>query len=97
MFLQHIPYKGSWQALTDVIGSQVLMFINNPLTLIPHIKIGATYCLSGPPLRGFSPDEHARPGHANSVPTMTGMHHLSSPDPLAMCWIAQSRLTQINS
>ncbi|MFH1604519.1 MAG: tripartite tricarboxylate transporter substrate-binding protein, partial [Pseudomonadota bacterium] len=38
--MQHIPYKGSGQALSDLIGGQVLMFINNPLTLIPHIKSG---------------------------------------------------------
>ncbi|MEN3352479.1 MAG: hypothetical protein V7640_637, partial [Betaproteobacteria bacterium] len=37
---QHIPYKGAGPALVDLIGGQVQMFINNPLTVIPHIKSG---------------------------------------------------------
>jgi len=38
--IQHIPYKGGGPALTDTIGGQVQMFINNPITLIPHLKSG---------------------------------------------------------
>lgn len=38
--IQHIPYKGGGQALTDLIGGQVQMFMNNPLTLLPHAKSG---------------------------------------------------------
>ena len=37
---QHIPYKGAGPALVDLIGGQVQIFINNPLTVIPHIKSG---------------------------------------------------------
>lgn len=37
---QHIPYKGAGPALVDVIGGQIHMFINNPLTVIGHIKSG---------------------------------------------------------
>jgi tripartite-type tricarboxylate transporter receptor subunit TctC len=37
---QHIPYKGGGPALVDLIGGQVQMFINNPLTVIGHIKSG---------------------------------------------------------
>ncbi len=37
---QHIPYKGAGPALLDLIGGQVQIFINNPLTVIPHIKSG---------------------------------------------------------
>ena len=38
--IQHIPYKGGGQALTDLIGGQVQMFMNNPLTILPHVKSG---------------------------------------------------------
>jgi tripartite-type tricarboxylate transporter receptor subunit TctC len=37
---QHIPYKGAGPAMVDLIGGQVQMFINNPLTVIPHINSG---------------------------------------------------------
>ena len=37
---QHIPYKGAGPAMVDLIGGQIQMFINNPLTVIGHIKSG---------------------------------------------------------
>jgi tripartite-type tricarboxylate transporter receptor subunit TctC len=37
---QHIPYKGSAQALTDVMGGQVHMYYSPPIVAIPHIKSG---------------------------------------------------------
>ena len=37
---QHIPYKGAGPALVDLIGGQVQIFINNPLTVIAHIQSG---------------------------------------------------------
>jgi tripartite-type tricarboxylate transporter receptor subunit TctC len=37
---QHIPYKGAGPAIVDLIGGQVQMFTNNPLTLIAHIQSG---------------------------------------------------------
>lgn len=37
---QHVLYKGGGPALVDLIGGQVQMFINNPLTVIGHIKNG---------------------------------------------------------
>jgi tripartite-type tricarboxylate transporter receptor subunit TctC len=37
---QHIPYKGAGPALLDLVGGRVQIFINNPLTVIPHIKSG---------------------------------------------------------
>ncbi len=61
--MQHIPYKGSGQALTDVIGGQVLMFINNPLTLIPHIKSGK--------LRAIAVSGESRLTSVPQVPTFT--------------------------
>lgn len=37
---QHIPYKGAGPAIVDLIGGQVQMFTNNPLTLIAHVHSG---------------------------------------------------------
>ena len=38
--IQHIPYKGSGQALTDVIAGQVQISILSPVSTVPHIKSG---------------------------------------------------------
>ena len=38
--IQHIPYKGSAQALTDLVGGQVQMYYSPPIVAIPHIKDG---------------------------------------------------------
>lgn len=38
--IQHIPYKGSAQALTDLIGGQIHMYYSPPIVAIPHIKTG---------------------------------------------------------
>lgn len=35
-----IPYKGGAAAITDTIGGQVQLTINNPLALLPHVKTG---------------------------------------------------------
>jgi tripartite-type tricarboxylate transporter receptor subunit TctC len=36
--IQHIPYKGSAQALTDLIGGQVHTYFSPPIVALPHIK-----------------------------------------------------------
>jgi len=38
--IQHIPYKGSAQALTDLIGGQIHMYFSPPIVALPHIKSG---------------------------------------------------------
>jgi len=38
--LQHIPYRGGAQALTDVIGGQVPLAAMNALEVQPHVKSG---------------------------------------------------------
>ena len=43
---QHIPYKGAGPAIVDLIGGQVQMFINNPLTVTPHVKSGRLKALA---------------------------------------------------
>ena len=40
MQIRHIPYKGSGQAVTDVISGQVQMTFNNPLPVAPFVKSG---------------------------------------------------------
>ena len=38
--MQHIPYKGGGPAVTDLIGGQVQLSFQIPITVIPHIKGG---------------------------------------------------------
>ena len=40
MTLQHIPYRGGVQAITDTIGGQVPMVAVNALEALPHVKSG---------------------------------------------------------
>ena len=60
---QHIPYKGAGPALVDLIGGQVQMFINNPLTVIAHINSGR--------LRAIAITGEARVPALPQVPTFT--------------------------
>ena len=38
--LQHIPYRGGAQAITDVIGGQLPLIAVNALEVLPHVKSG---------------------------------------------------------
>ena len=38
--LQHVPYRGGSQALTDVIGGQLPLVAMNALEVLPHVKSG---------------------------------------------------------
>ncbi len=38
--ITHVPYKGGGPAMTDLIGGQVQMSINNLVNLAPHVKSG---------------------------------------------------------
>ncbi len=38
--LQHIPYKGSGQALADLVGGHVQMYFGPPNNALPHIQSG---------------------------------------------------------
>ena len=46
-----IPYKGGAAAITDAIGGQVQLTINNPLALLPHIKSGKLRALGSSSLQ----------------------------------------------
>lgn len=41
-----IVYKGGAQAVTDVIGGQVQLTVNNPLVVLPHVKSGRLRALA---------------------------------------------------
>lgn len=38
--MQHIPYKGTQPALTDLIGGQIQLLFDVPLAMAPHVKAG---------------------------------------------------------
>ena len=54
----HVPYKGSSQSQTDVIGGQVDVTFDTVLTLMPHIKAGKLKALAtgGLSRTSFLPD-----------------------------------------
>jgi len=37
----HVPYRGSVQAIQDLIAGRIQLMFDNPLNLIPHIKSGS--------------------------------------------------------
>ena len=60
--LQHIPYKGSGQAITDLIGGQVQSFIASVPTALSQIKGGS--------LRALAVTSARRVGSLPDVPTI---------------------------
>lgn len=44
--LNHIPYKGSAPAITDLLGGQVNAMFDNTPNLLPHIKAGRLRALA---------------------------------------------------
>src|SRR3954467_2869884 len=68
---QHVPYKGTAPALTDVIAGQICCMFSNALTALPHIQSGRVRALgvSGPKRLAAAPDiptvaEAGVPGYA---------------------------------
>ncbi|MGH8619348.1 MAG: tripartite tricarboxylate transporter substrate binding protein [Burkholderiales bacterium] len=57
-----IPYKGGAAAITDTIGGQVQLTINNPLALLPHVKAGK--------LRALGTSSSQRLAAAPEIPTI---------------------------
>lgn len=60
--LQHIPYKGASQALTDVLGGQVELYIGSVPTVMGQIKTGK--------LRGLAVSSKSRSPQLPSTPTV---------------------------
>jgi tripartite-type tricarboxylate transporter receptor subunit TctC len=44
--MTHIPYKGSAPALTDLMGGQVMIMLDNIPSALPHIKSGKLRALA---------------------------------------------------
>lgn len=61
--LSHIPYKGTPQALTDLLSGQVAMLFTTTVASLPHIKSGR--------LRALGVADAARSPLLPDVPTMT--------------------------
>ncbi len=61
--IQHIPYKGSSPALTDLVGGQVAIFIGNMPPTVPLIKGGK--------LRALAVTTKSRSALMPELPTMT--------------------------
>ncbi len=59
--MQHIPYKGAGQSMTDVIGGQVQLTFSNPITIVAHVKSGK--------LRGLASSGATRSPVLPQVPT----------------------------
>ncbi len=38
--IQHVPYKGSGQAIPDLLGGNVLYMFDNPSSILPHVTSG---------------------------------------------------------
>lgn len=58
----HVPYKGTGQALTDVISGQVQMMMSSALPAVPHLKAGR--------LRGLAVTSAKRAAVAPDLPTV---------------------------
>ena len=74
--IQHVPYKGSSPALTDVVSGQVVAFIGNMPPTVPLIKAGK--------LRAYAFSGAKRSQHLPDVPTMT---ELGYPEIQFMGWV----------
>jgi tripartite-type tricarboxylate transporter receptor subunit TctC len=60
--MQHIPYKGSGPALTDVMGGQLTFMFDSPSTVLPQIRGGK--------VRALAVTTAKRSGYAPDIPTM---------------------------
>jgi tripartite-type tricarboxylate transporter receptor subunit TctC len=61
--LTHVPYKGSTPALTDLIGGQVQVMVDNLVTAAPQIKAGRVRALAVTGLQRV-------PGFPEEIPTI---------------------------
>jgi len=60
--MQHIPYKGSGPALTDVMGGQLTFMFDSPVTVLPQVRGGK--------IRALAVTTVKRSAHAPEIPTM---------------------------
>ena len=62
MKMNHVPYKGSAPALTDIMGGQTQLMFDTMLSAMPHVKAGK--------LRALAVTSAARSPVAPDVPTV---------------------------
>ncbi len=43
--VNHVPYRGTGESLKDLLGHNILLALNNPVLVLPHIKAGALRAL----------------------------------------------------
>jgi tripartite-type tricarboxylate transporter receptor subunit TctC len=57
-FITHVPYRGSPQAINDLIGGQIDLMFDNTASILPHIKAGRVRALgvSGQKRSPLTPD-----------------------------------------
>ncbi len=60
--MQHVPYKGSGPALTDVIGGQLTFMFDSPSTVVPQLRGGK--------VRALAVTTAKRSAHVPDIPTM---------------------------
>jgi tripartite-type tricarboxylate transporter receptor subunit TctC len=60
--MQHVPYRGSAPAMTDMLAGQVQVIFDNMPSVLPHIKSGA--------LRALAVTTAARSAQLPDVPTV---------------------------
>ena len=60
--MQHVPYRGSGPMITDLLGGNLLVAVDNIATAIPHMKAGK--------LRGLAVTSANRSIAAPDIPTM---------------------------
>jgi tripartite-type tricarboxylate transporter receptor subunit TctC len=61
--IQHIPYKGAGQALTDLIGGRILIMMNTITPMVPNVKAGS--------IRGLASSGKSRSLALPNVPTVS--------------------------
>jgi len=61
--LLHVPYKGSNQAVTDLLGGRISAMFSPASTVIPHIRSGK--------LKALASTTSQRPGIAADIPTVS--------------------------
>jgi tripartite-type tricarboxylate transporter receptor subunit TctC len=60
--LNHVPYKGSAAALTDLLGGHLTFMFDTVITSVPHIQAGS--------LRAFAVSSRKRASSLPNVPTL---------------------------
>jgi len=62
--MQHVPYKGTAPALTDLIGGQIGVMFDTTALMMPHVKAGK--------IRALGTSSEKRVAGAGEVPTFIG-------------------------